>query len=49
MNLLTLFYETDLYPLWFPHNKSTQLLKQFHLSKKMVKSTIGMPGLISDR
>ena len=48
-NLLTLFYETDLYPLWFPHCKRTNLVHKYHKAKKMVFSRIGMPGLMADR
>lgn len=48
-NLLTLFYETDLYPLWFPHCKYTKLIHKYHKAKKLLFSRIGMPGLMSDR
>ncbi len=48
-NLLTLFYETDLYPLWFPHCKKATLVHKYHKAKKLVYSRIGMPGLMSDR
>ncbi|CAG9315410.1 unnamed protein product [Blepharisma stoltei] len=44
-NLLTLMYETDLYPLWIPFCKKTTLVKKIARSRKVILQYYNVAGI----